>query len=142
MPPCGTACSSGPTHLLDDLAGADGVVDVVQRYCAQLPVAVISDILGVPRRDRPQILRFGELGAPSLDIGLSWQQYRQVHEGIVGFNTWLRGHLQELRRNPGDDLMSQLILASAAADAGHAAQRTANSRRWRVWCWPRASRPP
>lgn len=104
--------------LLDDMAGSGSdVVDVVQRYCAQLPVAVISDILGVHERDRPQILRFGELGAPSLDIGLSWRQYRQVHQGIVGFNTWLRGHLQELRRNPGDDLMSQLILASAAADA-------------------------
>jgi cytochrome P450 len=102
--------------LLDDLTGADGVVDVVHRYCSQLPVAVISDILGVPERDRPHILRFGELAAPSLDIGLSWSQYRQVHEGIVGFNTWLRGHLEELRRHPGEDLMSQLIQASQAAE--------------------------
>jgi cytochrome P450 len=36
-----------------------------------------------------------------------------VHEGIVGFNSWLADHLQELRRNPGDDLMSQIIAASA-----------------------------
>ena len=42
----------------------------------------------------------------------------QVNEGIVGFNSWLGGHLQELRRNPGEDLMSQLIQASQAAAEG------------------------
>lgn len=105
-------------QLLDDLEGESGVVDVVQRYCAQLPVAVISDILGVPEEDRQHILHFGELGAPSLDIGLSWQQYMQVHRGIVGFNEWLGGHLERLRRNPGEDLMSQLIVASQEAEEG------------------------
>jgi cytochrome P450 len=99
-------------ELLDDIEDQTGVVDVVGTYCAQLPVAVIGEILGVPDSDRPRILHFGELGAPSLDIGLTWKQYLQVHDGIAGFNTWLAGHLQQLRRSPGDDLMSQLIVAS------------------------------
>jgi cytochrome P450 len=99
-------------ELLDEIDDQTGVVDVVQKYCSQLPVAVIGDILGVPDKDRPRILHFGELAAPSLDIGLTWKQYLQVHDGIAGFNTWLAQHLQQLRRNPGDDLMSQLIVAS------------------------------
>jgi cytochrome P450 len=99
-------------ELLDEIDDQTGVVDVVHRYCAPLPVAVISDILGVPDKDRSRVLHFGELGAPSLDIGLSWKQYLQVHDGIAGFNAWLAEHLQRLRRNPGDDLMSQLIVAS------------------------------
>ncbi|MGE2729202.1 cytochrome P450 [Mycolicibacterium vaccae] len=103
-------------RLLDDLEGRSGEVDIVAEYCSQLPVAVISDILGVPEEDRRHILRFGELGAPSLDIGLSWPQYMQVHEGLVGFNEWLTGHLAHLRRHPGDDLMSQLIRASQDAE--------------------------
>jgi cytochrome P450 len=98
--------------LLDNLDDERGVVDVVAHYCAQLPVAVICDILGVPDQDRPRILHFGELAAPSLDIGLSWRQYLRVHQGLLGFNTWLAEHLQQLRRNPGDDLLSQLIQAS------------------------------
>ena len=98
--------------LLDELADGAGTVDVVERYCSQLPVAVIGDILGVPDEARPRILEFGELGAPSLDIGVSWKQYRQVYRGIEGFNNWLSDHLQQLRRNPGDDLMSQIIQAS------------------------------
>jgi cytochrome P450 len=95
--------------LLDQLSREPGVVDIVDRYCAQLPVAIISDILGVPDADRQRILEFGELAAPSLDFGLTWPQYRRVQRGIGGFNFWLAEHLQQLRRTPGDDLMSQLI---------------------------------
>jgi cytochrome P450 len=103
--------------LLDELDRETGVVDVVERYCSQLPVAVIGEILGVPDADRPRILEYGELGAPSLDLGLTWKQYRQVDRGIEGFTAWLADHLRQLRRNPGDDLMSQLI--RAADDGAH-----------------------
>jgi cytochrome P450 len=96
-------------NLLDELANESGVVDIVGRYCSQLPVAIISEILGVPERDRSRVLQFGELAAPSLDFGLPWRQYRRVQQGIAGFNFWLVDHLQQLRRTPGDDLMSQMI---------------------------------
>jgi cytochrome P450 len=98
--------------LLDELAGDTGVVDVVGRYCAQLPVAVISEILGVPDRDWARVLEYGELAAPSLDFGLTWAQYRDVRHGLAGFDDWLAEHLRRLRRTPGDDLMSALIRAS------------------------------
>ncbi|MGH3560013.1 MAG: cytochrome P450, partial [Mycobacterium sp.] len=74
------------TTLLDQISAEPGVVDIVDRYCAQLPVAIISDILGVPDRDRRHVLEFGELAAPSLDFGLSWSQYQRVQRGIAGFN--------------------------------------------------------
>ncbi|BBZ44049.1 cytochrome P450 [Mycobacterium parmense] len=105
-------------ELLDQLAGQAGVVDVVGRYCSQLPVAIISDILGVPEQDRPRVLEFGELAAPSLDIGLPWRQYRTVQEGIEGFNFWLADHLRQLRQDPSDDsLMSQLIRTAESGSA-------------------------
>ncbi|KAA8960499.1 cytochrome P450 [Mycobacterium sp.] len=105
------------TGLLDQLAGQSGVVDVVDHYCSQLPVAIISDILGVPDHDRGEILQFGELAAPALDVGLSWRQFRRVQRGLAGFNLWLAGHLRQLRRTPGEDLMSQLIVASETDSA-------------------------
>ena len=103
--------------LLDDLGDQAGIVDIVARYCSQLPVTVIGDILGVPDAARPRILEFGEVAAPSLDIGLTWAQYRRVYRGIEGFNDWLADHLRQLRNNPGDDLMSQLIQASKKGEA-------------------------
>lgn len=108
-------------ELLDGLEttkNPTGSTDVVDRYCAKLPVAVIGGILGVPESDRPNILHFGELAAPSLDIGLSWPQYQRVNEGIAGFDRWLTGHLRYLRSNPGEDLMSQIISASDSGAAG------------------------
>ena len=51
------------------------------------------------------------LGAAGLDIGVTWSQYRQIDASIEGFNVWLSDHLYQLRRNPGDDLLSQLIQA-------------------------------
>jgi cytochrome P450 len=103
--------------LLDQLSREPGVVDIVDRYCAQLPVAIISDILGVPDADRRHILEFGELAAPSLDFGLTWPQYRRVQRGLEGFNFWLTEHLRQLRRTPGDDLMSQLIRKAESGSA-------------------------
>jgi cytochrome P450 len=99
--------------LIDELGdGTGAVVDVVDRYCSQLPVTVIGDIIGVPDNERMRILEFGELAAPSLDIGLRWEQYLRVERGLDGFNEWLTNHIDRLRSAPGDDLMSQLIAAS------------------------------
>jgi cytochrome P450 len=97
--------------LLDDLAGHGDVVDLVEAYCTLLPVTVISEILGVPASERARILAFGEAAAPSLDLGLSWKEFRQVEAALLEFDTWLGEHLENLRRNPGDDLLSQLVAA-------------------------------
>ena len=99
-------------QLLAELSAETGAVDVVGRYCSQLPVAIISEILGVPDADRPRILEFGGLAAPSLDFGLTWQQYRQVQRSLEGFGDWLVAHLATLRDCPGEDLMSRIIEAS------------------------------
>ena len=98
--------------LLDELAaGKDEPVDLVERYCALLPVTVIAEILGVPAADRERVLAFGAAAAPSLDLGLSWRQFRRVEAALAGFDGWLTGHLARLRDEPGEDLMSQLVLA-------------------------------
>ncbi len=104
--------AAGLLQRLSAEVSDEAVVDVVEGYCAQLPVAIISEMLGVPESDRPKILEFGELAAPSLDFGLTWPQYQQVEQGLAGFNRWLSAHLDKLRAEPGDDLMSRLIEAS------------------------------
>jgi cytochrome P450 len=96
--------------LLDELA-EESRVDLVERYCAMLPVTVIAEILGVPAAERARVLAFGAAAAPSLDLGLSWRQFRQVEAALAGFDDWLSAHLHRLRRNPGDDLLSQLVAA-------------------------------
>jgi hypothetical protein len=99
-------------RLLEDLSRAgDEPVDLVERYATLLPVTVIADILGVPAGQHERVLELGNRVAPSLDLGLTWREFRGVHEGLLEFNQWLTEHLDGLRRSPGDDLLSQLVSA-------------------------------
>jgi cytochrome P450 len=96
------------TELLDELDGRDRA-DLVERYCMLLPVTVIAEILGVPLDERERVLAFGAAAAPSLDLGLTWRQFRRVEAALASFDAWLGDHLSRLRANPGDDLFSQLV---------------------------------
>ena len=80
-------------------------------YCNLLPVTVIAEILGVPERDREEVLRLGAAAAPSLDLGLSWTKFRHVESALREFDHWLVQHIDDLRRQPGEDLLSQLVTA-------------------------------
>jgi cytochrome P450 len=105
-----TRAESIAHELLDALDPARPA-DLISSYCVLLPVTVITEILGVPPAHRNRVLELGTHAAPSLDFGLSWRQFSAVTAGLRGFDQWLDTHLQELRRHPGDDLLSQLIEA-------------------------------
>jgi cytochrome P450 len=94
--------------LLDEL-DAHSEVDLVEQYCSKLPVTMIAEILGVPVAERDQILAFGEKAAPSLDLGLPWTAFSAVESALYDFAGWLDRHIVELRENPRDDLLSQLV---------------------------------
>ena len=72
-------------RLLDGLDPSDPV-DLVSAYCSLLPVTVIAEILGVPEADREHVLRFGAAAAPSLDLGLSWREFRRVESALREFD--------------------------------------------------------
>jgi cytochrome P450 len=95
-------------ELLDDLEGCESV-DLVGAYAALLPVTVIAQVLGVPLSERATVLRFGHEAAASLDIALTLGQYRRADDAVRGYQQWLGAHLAELRRHPGQDLLSQLV---------------------------------
>ncbi len=100
--------------LLDEMAARAardprGEVDLVDTYAALLPVTVICEILGVPMDERDDVRRFGTLAAPSLVLGLSYGRFRQVETTLSEFDRWLRHHVERVRREPGTDLLSQLV---------------------------------
>jgi len=101
-------------RLLDDLVEASGrgeVVDVVELYCARLPVQVICEILGVPLEESDLVRAFGAGAAPSLDMGLGLPTFLGVDRSLRRFDEWLDRHVERVRREPGDDLLSQLVAA-------------------------------
>ncbi|MDQ2583793.1 cytochrome P450 [Saccharothrix yanglingensis] len=98
-------------HRLLDALDPTGPVDLVEAYCAPLPVTVIAEVLGVPPEQRRRVLALGAAAAPSLDMGLPWRRFRAVETALAEFETWLADHLRRLRSHPGDDLLSELVAA-------------------------------
>ena len=97
--------------LLDSIKDKESV-DVVEAFCSRLPVTMISEVLGVPERDRERVFELGTAAAPTLDAGLSWRDFSKADNAMEAFDAWLKSHLTWLRANPGDNLMSRLIVAS------------------------------
>src|SRR3954454_3836309 len=101
------------TELLDDMerrAARGETVDLVDAYAAPLPVRVIAEILGVPQHMEQNMLEWGNQAAVTLDPALRFREFRKADAALRQIHHWLAGHLEELRRNPGDDLMSKLAV--------------------------------
>src|SRR5882757_6921380 len=106
------------TELLDDVdkRAIAGPVDLVAHYAAQLPVIVICEILGAPTSMSARFLEWGDGAATSLDPGLDRRSFLRAQRDIDALLDWMRGHFAELRRNPGEDILSQLVTATDDRD--------------------------
>jgi cytochrome P450 len=103
-------------ELLDEIDPREGPVDIIEEYAAKLPIAVIAELLGVPDSDRADILRWGDQAAAILDPGLSWRDYSQVETAMRSLHHWFEDHVRRLRTDPGDDLLSALVIAGDLDD--------------------------
>jgi cytochrome P450 len=99
-------------ELLEDLAG-EQPVDLVARYASLLPVTVISELLAVPSEMREKFLAWGDQAAASLDIGLGLRDFRRSEAGLAALQEWMSAHVERLRREPGEDVLSTLARAQA-----------------------------
>ncbi|MFT4299974.1 MAG: cytochrome P450 [Aeromicrobium sp.] len=95
-------------RLLDEIEGR-GSVDLVGEYAARLPVVIIGDLLGVPAKQHDDLLRWGDDAARLLDPTMSWREYRRVVAGVGQLHAWFDGHVERLRRESEDNLMSRLV---------------------------------
>jgi cytochrome P450 len=101
-------------EILDEAmpASTSGEFDFVERIAAPFPLAVIAWKLGVPRSDWPLLFRW-----TNEVIGKEDPEYRQPGESPGRTMKRARGELhayiedmiEQRRRDPGDDLVSELI---------------------------------
>lgn len=89
-------------ELLDDL-GRRAEVDLIADYAAQLPAAVISEMLGIPTSERARILGWGTTVTALLDIGISWRPFRAAIDDLLDVDSYLGEHFGRLRLQDGDE---------------------------------------
>lgn len=95
-------------QLLD---GVHGTFDLVTALSAPLPIAVISDLLGVPPDRRGDFARYGVTIARALDGVRSMSHARELQatdRALTGLFTEL---FEQRRRDPSDDVVSRIVAA-------------------------------
>jgi cytochrome P450 len=107
-------------ELLDEITrstfSGPTTVDLVARYASLLPATVIAEMLGAPVAMRRQFLDWGAGGALSLDIGLSYRDFRRSELDITALHRWMLEHFATIRRAPRDDILSTLVTAYDQGD--------------------------
>jgi cytochrome P450 len=91
-------------ELIDGFAGR-GTADLVQELTFNFPVQVIARILGLPRSDFPMFQRWA-IGITS--VASDWERGIAASEALRDYFACV---LEERRKTPADDLISQLVVA-------------------------------
>jgi cytochrome P450 len=100
-------------------AGRSGVsVDVIESIAYPLPIAIISDLMGVPEADRHQFRAWSTVLARSVDPGVlrSDELNAAIDRVNLECGQYCEALLDERRHRPGDDLISALSIATDGDD--------------------------
>lgn len=103
----------------------DEPFDLVDRLAAPLPVAVITQMLGIPEQDRAHFRAHGAAIAQVLDGYRSMAHRRRVLRGQRELHGIFERLIALRRREPRDDIVTELA-AVDAVDAGGAEVATAS----------------
>jgi cytochrome P450 len=96
--------------LIDAAGASGGSVDLIAALASPLPVAVISELLGVPAADYDRLVTWSDALARGLDPGflISAEDRERQQLAQAEFAAYLSELIAEHRRSPGDDLVSAL----------------------------------
>ncbi|MDF3217699.1 cytochrome P450 [Mesorhizobium sp. M7A.F.Ca.CA.001.09.2.1] len=86
-------------------------VDLLPAFAAPLPVTIIAEMLGVPVEMGPQLLDWSHQMVAMYIHGRTREIEEMANRAAGEFADFLRFHVTERRKNPGDDLLSLLISA-------------------------------
>ncbi|WP_351222646.1 cytochrome P450 [Streptomyces sp. NPDC002133] len=99
--------------LIDGIGNTDRI-DLVEQFSYPFPVTVICRLLGVPREDEARFHTWADTLAASLDPTPGedpTERNRIAHEARTQLGMYLAGLIEERRKNPGDDMLSELAAA-------------------------------
>jgi cytochrome P450 len=102
------------TRTYLDSALQRGTFDFITDFAVPLPRDVISELIGVPEADRPEIRRLVDLTVHR-DEG-SRDIPPETIEAVLNLVTYYRDLIDDRRRHGRDDFTSALLDAAAAAD--------------------------
>ena len=103
-------------HELVDDVEADGTCDFYTTFAHPFPLRAIGQLIGIPRADQGRITHW-----VTCNIQLKWgsldaESHLAAARGRVEFYEFGQRLIAERRAEPGDDLLSALVIESDASD--------------------------
>lgn len=103
------------THALID-ALPPGGCDLLPRFAQRLPVIVIARLLGVPEARADDLLAWSNAMVGMYQAGRDRAAEDRAVAATEAFVAFLRGHVEDRRTTPADDLITHLIAAEAEGE--------------------------
>jgi len=111
----GSLCDGLLDAIAERAAGGDNV-DVMAELAFPLPVAVIGELLGVPAADRHQFQGLVRATTVALEPVSTPEDLHAARAARSQMEDYFRALIDERRRRPGDDLLSELIAVRDGSD--------------------------
>ncbi len=107
--------AEGEVERLLDQAVSRGKLDLVKDLAYPLPIAVICEMLGIPRSDVPRFFQWAHDFARRGDVAaLTPDVIRRGEEAALGFRDYFLELARERRKQPKDDLLTLIARAEDA----------------------------
>jgi cytochrome P450 len=95
-----------------DRVAPQGHMDLIEDFAFRLPVTIICDMLGIPEEHREVFYTSSRDGGRLLDpVPLSKAEIEQANAGNLMAQMYFQQLFELRRKNPGDDLTTQLVQA-------------------------------
>ena len=102
---------------LIDRVQPQGGMDVITDFAHRLPIIVICDMLGIPEEDREQFFASNRVNSRLIDpVPLSPEEIAVCNANTLETNAYFDSLFERRRRDPQDDLTTQLVQAEEAGD--------------------------
>ncbi|RNF39432.1 cytochrome P450 family protein [Planococcus salinus] len=98
-------------ELLNDMEGKSEI-NLIDEFAFPLPIIVICEILGVPSEDRNNFRTWSN----ALIEGTSGEAEVSMYQHMTDFIQYLSEWFSKVKENPGEDLISKLVLAEEEGD--------------------------
>src|SRR4030081_2227917 len=105
----------------------EGKMDLIEDFASPLPVTVICDMLGIPEEHRDVFYTRARVGGRILDpVPMSPEEIKEANAGSVMSEMYFQQLFELRRKNPGDDLTTQLVQAEEDGNKLSNEELTAN----------------
>lgn len=95
---------------------SDGGMEAIAEYATPIPLTMISDLLGIPEIDQPQLVEWSHAMVRPFDEACTPQEGLAAEEATKAFVEYVRSLLGDRRRSPGEDLITHLLAAEIEGD--------------------------